>query len=174
MYMSIVGVDAIPLGYYRSKLQAERLVEICGVPWTVQRATEFHDFIAWVADLVSRPPVIVVPQNVSVQPVDTGEVALRVADLVDAGPLGRVPDLGGPEVLSARALAEAFLAATGRSRRILEVNPPGPTLRALRDGANLAPGHAEGRRTFGTYLEESIRGGPGPRTLDLPYARRAP
>jgi uncharacterized protein YbjT (DUF2867 family) len=37
VYISIVGVDEIPFGYYRRKLAAERLIESSGVPFSVHR-----------------------------------------------------------------------------------------------------------------------------------------
>ena len=46
VYPSIVGVDAIPLSYYRHKREAERIVERGDGPHTVLRATQFHTFVA--------------------------------------------------------------------------------------------------------------------------------
>ncbi|HEY0126232.1 MAG TPA: NAD(P)H-binding protein, partial [Blastococcus sp.] len=40
--MSIVGIEHIPLGYYRDKVEIERLVAESGVPHTILRATQFH------------------------------------------------------------------------------------------------------------------------------------
>ena len=45
VYVSIVGVDRIPVAYYRHKLEAERRVVAGGMPWTIVRATQFHDLI---------------------------------------------------------------------------------------------------------------------------------
>src|SRR5262245_58912794 len=45
VYVSIVGIDEIPLGYYRTKLAVERLLAESGLPYTVLRATQFHDLI---------------------------------------------------------------------------------------------------------------------------------
>ena len=45
VYISIVGVDQVPVGYYRAKLAVERLIEDSGLPWTILRATQFHDLI---------------------------------------------------------------------------------------------------------------------------------
>src|SRR3954469_7160920 len=39
--ISIVGIDDIPLAYYRDKLAIERLVRESGMPYTVLRATQF-------------------------------------------------------------------------------------------------------------------------------------
>lgn len=49
VHISIVGIDRIPLGYYRAKLEAERIIESSQVPWTILRATQFHDLIARIA-----------------------------------------------------------------------------------------------------------------------------
>ena len=58
VYISIVGVDRVPVGYYKSKLEAERLVEDSGLPWTVLRATQFHQLILRGCDLLARLPVL--------------------------------------------------------------------------------------------------------------------
>jgi uncharacterized protein YbjT (DUF2867 family) len=154
VYISIVGVDRVPLGYYRVKLEVERLVETSGVPWTVLRATQFHDLVRTVAGLLARLPVVPVPAATSFQPVDVRDVAARLAELAAGAPAGRVPDFGGPEVSSAADLVHAYLRATGRDRRVLPVRMPGKVAAAYRDGGHLAPDHADGRRTFEEFLAE--------------------
>src|SRR6478609_2177595 len=42
--LTIVGADAAPEGYYAGKLTQERLVEAGDIPWTLLRATQFHEF----------------------------------------------------------------------------------------------------------------------------------
>jgi len=42
IYISIVGVDRLPLRYYREKLAVEARIRDSGLPWTIQRATQFH------------------------------------------------------------------------------------------------------------------------------------
>ncbi|HEY6737512.1 MAG TPA: NAD(P)H-binding protein, partial [Actinopolymorphaceae bacterium] len=98
LYVSIVGCARIPIGYYRAKTVAELAVTESGLPWTVQRTTQFHDLVFALAYAVSRLPVVPVPRGVRVQPIDVRDLAPRIADLVEAGPAGRAPDLGGPEV----------------------------------------------------------------------------
>src|SRR3990172_6438701 len=44
-YISIVGIDRIPLPYYKAKLAAEKLVEESAIPYTILRATQFHSLI---------------------------------------------------------------------------------------------------------------------------------
>jgi uncharacterized protein YbjT (DUF2867 family) len=53
VYISIVGIDQVPYRYYQAKLQAERLIQASGLPWTILRATQFHQLILLVAGLPS-------------------------------------------------------------------------------------------------------------------------
>lgn len=139
VYLSIVGVDAVPLGYYRSKLACERIVADSGVPFTVLRATQFHDFVAGAFSAQRRLPRVIT-LDVPFQPIDTGAVASRLASLVAAAPAnGRVDDLGGPEVVPMRELAEQWLRAGGAStsdawRRVVEWRAPGKLAAAYRAG----------------------------------------
>ncbi|MFE6913204.1 SDR family oxidoreductase [Streptomyces rubiginosohelvolus] len=152
IYVSIVGVDRVSLPYYRAKLESERLVEDSGLPWTVQRTTQFHDLVAWMSSVQRWLPAILMPSGVSFQPIDVGEVADRLSSLAHAEPQGRADDMGGPEVRTATDLARSWARAHGRRRPVLAVPAPGAAFRAYRQGAHLAPGHAVGRITFEQYL----------------------
>jgi uncharacterized protein YbjT (DUF2867 family) len=69
VYTSIVGIDRVPFGLYRRKLADEHLIAESGVPWTVLRATQFHDLIAMLLRMLAKPPVLAVPAGCSFQPV---------------------------------------------------------------------------------------------------------
>jgi len=152
VYVSIVGVDRIPYGYYRAKLATERVVEESGLPWTILRVTQFHDLIRMVAGVLAKSPLVPVPAGVRFQPVDVHEVAARVIKLATGTPAGRVDDMGGPHARTAEELFRAYLRATGRRRLILPISLPGKVFRGFRAGANLTPEHAYGRVTFEDYL----------------------
>ena len=159
VFISIVGVGRIPLGYYRAKLAAERVIEDAGLGWTILRATQFHDLVARLWRVQRRSPVIVSPAGTSIQPIDVRDVAARLVELATGPPAGRVPDLGGPEARDARDLARAYLRATGRRRAVVPVRFPGPVAAAYRRGHHLTvpqPG-----TTFEEFLAE--RGATGPR-----------
>ncbi|NDZ73029.1 MULTISPECIES: SDR family oxidoreductase [unclassified Streptomyces] len=163
VYISIVGVDRVPLGYYRTKLAVEKLVRESGLGWTVLRATQFHDLVARVLGILARLPVVLLPAHARDQPVEVAEVADRLAELARGAPAGRVADMGGPEVRTFESLAHAHLRATGRRRAVVNVPLAGKTYRAFRAGGHLTPGHAVGRRTFEEYLAERFGGGEGGR-----------
>jgi uncharacterized protein YbjT (DUF2867 family) len=155
VYVSIVGVDRVPFGYYRAKLTVERLLEESGLPLTVLRATQFHDLLLAVAQQLSRLPVVPVPAGAVFQPVETAEVAGRLAELALGKPAGRVPDLGGPRVWDAADAVRAVLRASGRRRPVLPLPLPGKTMKAVRDGGLLARGGVRGRRGLEEFLADA-------------------
>ena len=153
VYVSIVGVDRIPFGYYKAKLAAERVFEQSGLPYTIQRVTQFHDLLRTLFAVGAKSPLVPVPA-LRFQPVDVRDVAVRLAELALAAPAdGRAPDIGGPRVRDARELARVYLAETGRGRRpLLPIAFPGRVFGAFRAGGNLVPGEPYGKIGFEEYL----------------------
>ena len=156
IYVSIVGVDRVSYGYYGVKLDVERLIEQSGLPWTVLRATQFHDLILMVARALAKLPVIPAPADSRFQPVDAAEVAERMAELALGEPSGLVPDLAGPNIYTVAELVKSYLSAVGKRRPLVPVRIPGQAARALRAGANLAPDRAVGKRTWEEFLADHI------------------
>ncbi|GHB79018.1 nucleotide-diphosphate-sugar epimerase [Streptomyces cirratus] len=154
VYISIVGVDVVPYGYYVTKLKVERMLEESGLGLTILRTTQFHDLVAKAVNVMGKLPVVVpVPKGVRMQPIAAEEVADRLAELAVPEPAGRVPDMGGPEIHSLTELARAGLAATGRRRRVLGVPLAGKAYAAFRHGGHLTPTHAVGRQSFAEFLK---------------------
>ncbi|MDJ1131838.1 SDR family oxidoreductase [Streptomyces iconiensis] len=151
VHISIVGVDRLPFSYYRAKYASERLIETSGLPWSLLRTTQFHDLIARVFTAQRRLPCVLIPQGFRFQPIEVTEVAARLAELAMAAPAGRVPDMGGPEIHTARDLATTTL-----HKRVLPVPLPGAAARRFRAGDNLAPTHATGTTTYEQYLAERV------------------
>lgn len=165
VYISVVGADRIPVvsgvdramfGYFASKLAAERVVADSGLPWTTLRATQFHDWFVTYAQVMAKLPVVPAFAGIRFQPVDTGEVAARLVQLALGEPAGLVPDLGGPRAYPMTEVLRSYLHATQKLRLILPVWQPGQAARAMRAGANLTPGHADGKRTWEEFLAERL------------------
>ncbi|WP_371614899.1 SDR family oxidoreductase [Streptomyces sp. NBC_00454] len=152
VYISIVGVDEVPLPYYRTKLKVERMLEASGLGLTILRTTQFHDLVAQALAAAARLPVMPLPAGVSGQPIAVEEVADRLAALAAGPPAGRVPDMGGPEVLTFEEAARAYLAATGKRRPLLTVPLAGKAYAGFKRGGHLTPSHAVGRGTFAEFL----------------------
>jgi uncharacterized protein YbjT (DUF2867 family) len=157
VFISIVGVDRNPYyPYYRAKLDAEGVVERSGVPWTILRATQFHEFVLKQIRFLKRGPLALVPKGFLFQPIDIGEAADRLVELALLEPAGRAPDIGGPEVRTAADLTRSYLQASGQQKRVLELPIPGRMARAWRQGAHLAPDYKYGRTTWEEFLRRTL------------------
>jgi len=151
-------LDRTMFVYFGSKLDAEQVIASSGLPWTTLRATQFYDLLLMMARAMARLPMIPVASGTRFQPVDAGEVAARLAELAQGPPAGLVPDLAGPRIYPMADLVRSYLRAVGKRRPVVPVRLPGHAARAVRDGANLAPGSAVngavGRRTWEEFLAE--------------------
>jgi uncharacterized protein YbjT (DUF2867 family) len=176
VYVSIVGIDRIPFALYRMMLANERTIAESGLPWTVLRATQFHDLIAFILRMLAKPPVIALPSGLRFQPVDVRDVGERLARLALGEPMGRVPDFGGPQARGLDDLARSYLAIVGKRRPIVQIRLPGKVFGGIRAGELTAPEHAAGTITFEQYLGEQLAAGERPYRdairAYLPHRRR--
>ncbi|HEV3055929.1 MAG TPA: SDR family oxidoreductase [Solirubrobacteraceae bacterium] len=150
--ISIVGCDRAPMAYYRVKVQQERVCEHGPVPWTIVRATQFHELIAGVFAAGGRwrllPSV-----GARLQTVAASDVAASLADVAVGPPLRRRYTVAGPEIVDARELARRWQAVTGRRALRVPVAIPGKLGKALRDGAlTAARPDVRGAVTFEEWL----------------------
>lgn len=157
VYISVVGAERMPLGYFRNKLGGERAIAESGLPWTTLRAAQFHDLVLTVLSAMSRLPVVPAPGAVRFQSVDTAEVAARLVELTLGEPAGTVPDLVGPEVHGMPELMRGYLRARGTHRLLMPVHVPGKAGRAYRAGENLTLEDAlVGKRTWEEFLLDAL------------------
>ena len=164
--VSIVGCDQVPVGYFRVKTDQENLVAQGPVPWTIVRATQFHELVAKACEAAARWRMLPAPRGL-LQPIAAAEVARYVASLAEQPPRRDRSVVAGPEVSELRTLARTWRSVTGRRLAVLPVYVPGQAGRALRAGA-LTTGHAEhhGRVSFSAWLETgagaavTVCGGP--------------
>lgn len=157
--ISVIGADRMPIGYFRAKAEAERAIAESGVPWTVLRAAQLHEFVLPVVRGLAKLPLLLTPGGLRFEPVHVDEVAARLTELTLGSPSGRVADIAGPDVLDVRQLADMYLEAVGgRRRRGLPVRIPGAVGRAYRHGDNLAGEPLRrGDRSWPMFLAE-LRG----------------
>lgn len=157
VFISIVGVDRNPFyPYYRIKREVEQMIEQSSIPWTILRATQFHEFVLTLIQLLDRLPIMVMPKGFLLQPMAVQEVGDRLVELALSAPAGHVSDIGGPEVWTATDLARAYFNATGRQRRIVEIPIPGKMAQAFRAGAQLCPDQKYGQMRWVEFLEQEL------------------
>ncbi|MEV8545013.1 NAD(P)H-binding protein [Streptomyces sp. NPDC051572] len=160
--LSIVGIDRVGLGYYQGKLRQEDVVRAGSVPWSVLRATQFHEFAEQTLERVPRP-LAVVPR-MRTQPIAAREVAQHLVKLAAGPAQGMAPDLAGPRVEQLVDMVRRLLRARGERRLVVPVRMPGGVGAAMTgDGQLPVGGGARGTQTFDEWLatrdvEESGRG----------------
>lgn len=157
VHASIVGLQHMAEinPYARAKLAAEQLVKEASVPWSILRATGFYWLLARMLERMAKKPVIFLPRDVHVQPVDSDEFAAIVAARVGDAERGVRRDFAGPEVLSLRELAEQYLDALGLRRPIVTAPLPRRIKHALEEG-NTSAGAEQGRLAWSAWLRRSV------------------
>lgn len=148
--LSIVGCDRVDLPYYLGKRRQEELVTAGPVPWTIVRATQFHEFAGQLVDR-SPGPFALAPRMLS-QPVSAAEVA----SLLVATALGEARrttlDIGGPRPERMDRLVRAELRRRGTRRVVVPLPMAGRTGRQVKDGGLLpGPGATLGEQTFDAW-----------------------
>jgi uncharacterized protein YbjT (DUF2867 family) len=150
--ISIIGIDQVPMSYYRAKLAQEQAIESGPLPYSLLRASQFPQLLdsafAAAARFGVRPT-----GAAKVQPIDPAVVAARLADAALADPAGRLPDIAGPKVQTLSELSRAWAAARGKHRLPLRVPAWGKMGKALAAGALCDPAAA----TPGEDFEEWLR-----------------
>lgn len=150
--ISIVGMDRIPVPYYRAELGAEEAISGSGLPCTTLRATQFHDLLTTIFAWQRWLPVTFAPSGFRFQPIDIGDVADRPAALAVGDPAGRAPDVGGPQMRTMRDLARSYHSIAKRRRPVLSPRVPGAIARGYAEGWNLVPDNPYGTVTFEQFL----------------------
>jgi uncharacterized protein YbjT (DUF2867 family) len=136
--LSVVGIDRgqrVP--HYSGKREQERLVTAGPIPWTIVRATQFHDLAARVAGLAEKDGVAAIAPLL-VQPIAPSEVGEIVAEVAKGDPRNAALEIAGPETQDFVDMARRTLAVRGQDVKLV------PSWRAAFDtsmaGEVLLPG----------------------------------
>jgi uncharacterized protein YbjT (DUF2867 family) len=155
-HVSIVGLRQMAKinPYSRVKLAAEELVKTSPVPWSIVRASGFYWLLERMLAKMGRRPILMLPGDVRMQPVDSDDFADFVVACMSDGQRGERKDFVGPETLTMRQLAEQYLAARGLRRRVW--NAPMPRrVKAALDAGNTSTNALHGTTTWAEWLERS-------------------
>ena len=147
--LSIVGVSEAGFGYYTAKHAQEELA-LASSSTTVLRATQFHEFASQM--LMIKGPFVPVPKMLC-QPIAAAEVAAALVTLAHAEPVGRTPDIAGPQQEFLPDMVRR-LAKVRRDRRlIVPLGIPGKAGKSMSGGGLLPtePG-PRGTQTFAEWL----------------------
>jgi uncharacterized protein YbjT (DUF2867 family) len=152
LFISIIGIDRVPVSYYRLKLEAEAVIRAGGVPYTFLRAAQFPSLVDTLLTYSAKLGPLLIDKRLTLQPVAVEDVADRIADLLAEPPTGGIVELGGPAAERLDALARDWLRARGSRRPVWPIRVPGRFGRELRAGALTTTATPRGTRTWRDYL----------------------
>lgn len=117
--LSIVGLDHNSRApHYAGKREQERLVASGPVPWSIVRATQFHDFAAMVAGWAEKDGTATIAPLL-VQLIAQDDVAAILADVAVGAPLGYKLDIAGPETQDLVDMARRTFAVRGKDIKLV-------------------------------------------------------
>ena len=154
VYISIVGVDDSSYPYYVAKRAVEEMILASGVPCTILRTTQFHDFVLNMIRQVldGGDEVALVPDGIRFQSVDIREVAQELIRVGLSEPGGLLAEFGGPEVWRLEEMFEEFLRVSGIVREWKAYPVAGLRYDNFRTGVNIVADRRCGKVTWTEYL----------------------
>jgi uncharacterized protein YbjT (DUF2867 family) len=151
--LSIVGIDRNPNGYYAGKMAQEEVYTSSDAPWTILRATQFHEFATMMFERAKLGPIHLAPRA-RTQPIAAREVGERLVRLAEQPAQGHAADLAGPREEQLADMTKRYARAVGYRGPVFAVSLPGAQQKGMREGVNLpGEGAVLGTQTFDQWLE---------------------
>jgi uncharacterized protein YbjT (DUF2867 family) len=117
--LSIVGLsEPAKAPHYAGKLAQEAAVEQGPLPWTIVRATQFHDFAAMVASWTEHDGTATIAPLL-VQPIAPADVGDALAETAVSQPRYDRVDIAGPETQDLVDMARRTHAVRGKAVRLV-------------------------------------------------------
>jgi len=118
LVLSIVGTDrALYIGYLRAKKEQEDIIKESGIPYTIIRATQFHEHVTTIIDVQSDDKHVHV-STVDYQPIAAEDVAALVTQLALEAPKNSTVEIAGPERASMTEFVTRYLSAKGGGKSV--------------------------------------------------------
>lgn len=160
VYVSIAGVDQSAYPYYQIKFEVEKMIKASDVPWSVLRATQFHDLVlnrlVKPFDTHDGSPMRI-PKGIQFQSIDVKDVAYRLQTLAMGPVLRAVITIGGPEILTIEEMTRVYLRLQGRNDLVEPDDVRGEFYDLFRSGININAEWAWGRITWEKFLQDTLK-----------------
>ncbi|CAF2643448.1 unnamed protein product [Rotaria sp. Silwood2] len=154
VYISIVGIDKIPFSYYKAKLECEHLIKASGIPYTILRATQFHDFVDFVASKLLKFPITIVPKSFKVQPIQVEAVAMELDKIIKESPLNSTYNIGGKKIYNMKEIMDSLLKIRHENKLILNMPAISNVIKGFIKGYNTCGNISLNSNTWEEYLSK--------------------
>jgi uncharacterized protein YbjT (DUF2867 family) len=153
IYISIVGVDKSSFPYYQSKFEVEKMIQESNLPFSILRATQFHDMIL---DRFIKPfeeeGSLKIPQEMKFQSIATEDVAEKLVSLTIESATNAVEIISGPEIFAIEQMSQIYLEVSGRTGKIEPSLYDQEIHELFRSGVNLCSDCKSGKITWKNFL----------------------
>ncbi len=157
IYISIVGVDKSAYPYYNIKAKVEKMIAESGVPFSVLRTTQFHNFVlSMIQSFPFSNGHLMVPKGMRFQSIDIKDVANRLIKLTGEEPSGLLPDMGGPEILGIREMVMDYQNVFGKNDTLEIAVTNNERHNLFRTGINLCNLNIDGKITWEQFLHRQF------------------
>lgn len=137
--LSVVGSERVPAsGYFRAKVAQEALIQAGPVPYTLVRATQFHEFLMPIAQAATEGQTVRL-SSAPLQPIAASDVAVALADVAVQAPLNGTCEVAGPEAVPLDQLVRQVFQAR-QDRREVVSDPRATYFGSPLEGNALIPG----------------------------------
>lgn len=159
IYISIVGVDKSSFKYYQNKYSVENFIKKSDIPYTIIRATQFHDLVL---QRIIKPldeekgTKLFVPENLRFQSIDKKDIAKKVYEIMEQDPKNETINIGGPEILTLDKMLDIYLTLLNRDELTESVPPKSDLQKIFTTGINLCPENKYGTITWNNYLKNIL------------------
>ena len=157
IYISIVGVDKSKFPYYQSKFEAEKMIQESNLPWSILRATQFHDMILnrFIKPFDGKPGPLKIPQGMQFQSIAIEDVANKLVSLSIRPPKNIIETIGGPEIYTIEEMTQIYLDTLNMDNKIEPEIYDEEIYDLFRSGVNLCPDYTLGKTTWKDFLLEN-------------------
>lgn len=137
--LSVVGSERVPAsGYFRAKVAQEALIHEGRLPYTIVRATQFHEFLMSIAHVATEGQTVRLP-SAPLQPIAASDVAAALADVAVRAPLNGTCEVAGPEAVPLDQLIRRVFQARRDPREVVS-DPQATYFGSPLEGNALIPG----------------------------------
>ncbi len=154
--LSVVGTEKLSAsGYFRAKIEQERLIRESGRPYTIIHSTQFFEFLPGIIQSAADGGTVRL-SPASVQPIASGGVAEAVARIALQPPANGIVEIAGPERDSLAGLAQRFMSIVQDPRELVS-DAQARYFGAELTTDTLVPGSAawHGAMNFDRWLQQS-------------------
>jgi uncharacterized protein YbjT (DUF2867 family) len=158
--LSVVGTERLlQSGFFRAKIEQERLIKASKIPYTIVRSTQFFEFVDGIAQSATDGQTVRL-SPAHIQPIVSDDVAAALAEVTLAAPVNGMIEIAGPERLGLDELVRRFLRAKQDARQVV-TDPHAQYFGIDVNDQSLTPG--DNPRIGATRFDEWLRRSAAPR-----------